>query len=188
MKRLMTEVVEQLAPQCFIDVFASYGVKLTPERRKAHTSLPPVEKNDEPRVAGIVGFTGQKMRGTFVFVASYEVIAAARPSELKKLTARTSSDWILVRDWAGELANQVVGRIKNRLRVFGVTLQVSTPTALSGPELRFAKPKAPATRAHVFLAAGTKTWCWFDAVYDPELEADVTGGDRAAAEGDIILF
>jgi chemotaxis protein CheX len=188
MKRLVSDLVSQLAPQAFVDVFATYNVQMVPDRRKTSaTPAPPVYKTDEPSVAGIVGFTGEKMRGTFVFVASFATIAAARPGGLKKLSTRSAGDWILIRDWAGELANQILGRIKNRLRGCGIALDVSTPTAMSGPELRIAMPKSEATRPYMFVADGEKAWFWFDAVYDAKLEA-ITAEGEAAAEGDVILF
>jgi hypothetical protein len=41
-----------------------------------------------------------------------------------------------VDDWARECANQLLGRVKNRLGARGVQMSVSTPTALRGFELK----------------------------------------------------
>ena len=84
-------------------------------------------------------------------------------------------------------SNQLVGRIKNRLVNFGVSLRVSTPTALSGSALAFATPTSRRTRPHVFAAGTDELWVFFDAIIEPELEL-IQQGDASAEEGDLILF
>jgi hypothetical protein len=93
----------------------------------------------------------------------------------------------MVRDWAAELANQILGRIKNRLRTFNVAVDVSTPTAFSGRALAFARPKSPTIRPFLFDAPAGQVWLWLDTVSDPTLVL-TPGGDAGAKEGDIILF
>jgi CheY-specific phosphatase CheX len=198
MNAVLSEVVEQLGPAALIDVFASYGLPVTvlkdkskpPVPTPAKTPIAPQMPPGEAMVAGVVGFTGVEMRGTLLLVSAFEVIAAARPPELRQrpLSKESFSDWILVRDWSGELANQVLGRIKNRLHRYGVTFDVSPPTALSGAALTFATPKGRSPQYHVFKTGDHKVWFCFDAIFDPGRKVSAEGAEGEAAEGKVILF
>jgi CheY-specific phosphatase CheX len=198
MKTVLSEVVAHLAPTAVIDVFGSYGMRVEP-LREGPKSLPPNAKKiliapkdapAEATVAGVVGFTGLAMRGTLLLATAFEVIAAARPGELRQrtLSKKSASDWILVRDWAGELANQVLGRIKNRLHRYGVSFDVSPPTALSGTALAFASPRGPAPQLHIFMAGEQQVRFCFDAIFDPGRKVSAEGPEGEASEGKVILF
>ena len=91
------------------------------------------------------------------------------------------------RDWAGELVNQVLGRVKNRMRAVGLTFDVSAPAALSGQALSFAKPKSEQTRPMLFDAHPDRVWFWLDAQWSSEVEPNVPPG-RQRKEGEVILF
>jgi CheY-specific phosphatase CheX len=198
MKTVLSEVIAQLAPTALIDVFASYGMRVVP-RKEGPRSLPPNARKilfapkdapAETTVAGVVGFTGLEMRGTLLLATAFEVIAAVRPRELRQraLSKNSASDWILVRDWSGELANQVLGRIKNRLHRYGVSFDVSPPTALSGAALAFATPRGPAPQLHLFTADEHQVRFCFDAIFDPGRQVTPDGPEGEAAEGKVILF
>lgn len=80
----------------------------------------------------IIGFGGRQLRGTVLLSASRDVLARSYP--VAKPGDAVSDDDL--RDWSGELVNQLAGRIKHRLLARGVTLEISTPIAVSGVELR----------------------------------------------------
>jgi len=188
MSGMLSEVLEQLAPAAVVDVFASYGVHFSERATPAvrGMSIPPrAPEAAGAMVAGVVGFTGSAIRGTLSIATTFDLIASARPVELRgrALSKDRSADWILVRDWAGELANQVIGRLKNRLRRFGVTFNVSPPAALSGPALTFAAPKAPSPQHRVFVAGHHKVWFCLDAFFDPTQKLAAPGAEPEAQEG-----
>jgi chemotaxis protein CheX len=198
MKTVLSEVVAHLAPTAVIDVFGSYGMLVEP-LREGPKSLPPnarkisIAPKDAPAeatVAGVVGFTCLAMRGTLLLATAFEVIAAARPGELRQrtLSKKSACDWILVRDWAGELANQVLGRIKNRLHRYSVSFDVSPPTALSGTALAFATPRGPAPQLYLFTAGQHEVRFCFDAIFDPGRQVSADGPEGEDAEGKVILF
>lgn len=140
-------------------------------------------------LAGMVGFTSESMRGTVMIASSFSLFARSRPAAVRDqpVSAYVARDWLFLRDWASEVTNQLVGRIKNRLVHFGVSLRVSTPTALSGSALAFATPSSKRTRPHVFKAGDDELWVFFDAIIEPDLELSPQD-DVAATEGDLILF
>ncbi len=188
MQRVLTDVLRELAPASLIQVFSAYGVSL---REQAVPDRFESISTNEAVAAGVVGFSGPSFRGTLIMAAPFELIAATRPvrARAEPLARNVSSDWILVRDWVGELANQVLGRIKNRLLTYGVTFEVSPPAALSGSALVFAAPKGPSPRVHTFVADARKVWFCFDSIYDSGrtvlLDANVESG---ASEGNLIEF
>jgi chemotaxis protein CheX len=193
MNRVLSEVLEQLAPSAVVDVFASYGATYKEQpapRPERNGPIVPKTMGGEAVVAGVVGFTGDTMRGTLLLAATFHVIANARPADLRKrpLSHDSASDWILVRDWAGELANQVLGRIKNRLHRYQVVFDVSPPTAFSGAALTFAAPRGPSPRHHVFTSGKDTIWFCFDALFDPVRRVSTDGAESEAAEGKVILF
>lgn len=194
MTHFVSEMLERVAPQACVEVFGSYGVTLTqiPQSAPRGMSIPPLDTapaKTSAAVAGFIGFSGPKMRGSVLIASTFNVVARARPAALKvrPLSSGSSSDWILVRDWAAELVNQVLGRIKNRLHSVNVTLDVSTPAALSGKALAFAKPKSSQTKPILFDAHPDQIWFWFDALWTEDL-APSPGQAEGAKEGDVILF
>ena len=194
MTQFVSDTLERVAPEAVIDVFASYGVALTrvPLSEPRLTLIPPLSADGgsaAPSVAGFIGFSSPAVRGAVLLASTFDVIARARPPAARKkaLSAHSSSDWILARDWAGELVNQVLGRIKNRMRSVGFTFDVSAPAALSGQALSFAKPKSERTRPVLFKAHPDSVWFWLDALWSSEVEP-TPGPAGQRKEGDVILF
>jgi chemotaxis protein CheX len=141
-------------------------------------------------LAGIIGFTSQSMRGTLTVVSSFALFSRSRPegARSQQLSGGTARDWLYLRDWASELTNQLMGRLKNRLAGFGLKLSVSTPTALSGAALAFGTPASKRAVGHRFVSGTDELWVFFDAVTDGDLVLVPQDGDGPAAEGDVILF
>ena len=106
-------VVDSIVVGCTEELFAAYGVRLA--RRQAPSP------GEEVIFVGVVGFTSEVMRGALLLAPTRTPLARSYkggPCEL--------------RDWAGELANQLLGRIKNRLFTYGVEISVSTPVVIKG--------------------------------------------------------
>jgi chemotaxis protein CheX len=194
MTQVVADELARLAPEAVSEVFASYAIALSrvPLVESRMTSIPPLSaagRSGEATVAGFIGFSAPAVRGAVLLASTFNVIARARPPEARKrvLSSSSSSDWILVRDWAGELVNQVLGRVKNRMRAVGLTFEVSAPAALSGQALSFAKPKSEQTRPMLFDAHPDRVWFWLDAQWSSEVEPVVPPG-RQRKEGEVILF
>jgi CheY-specific phosphatase CheX len=180
-------VLERLVSEACVELFSSCGL---PVRR---TAVPPsAAQPDAFDVAGVIGFLAEHLRGTLVLASTFQTVAASRPHELKRQTPSPGSaaDWIIVRDWAAELVNQLLGRVKNRLVIFGVDLRVSTPTALSGRALAVTSGRKSALPPFVYQGGGHELWVWFDADMAPAFELGERrhGGPEAAKEGEILLF
>lgn len=128
-------------------------------------------------LCGVIGFTAKQMRGALVLASTNEPLERTSPDE------STSH-----RDWICELANQLLGRVKNQLLNRHVQIFASTPVALRGDHL------SPVLQqrlvAELFTASGGIVCVWMDCEFDPGFELpDTTVEDAAPVpEGDMLLF
>jgi CheY-specific phosphatase CheX len=155
---IITEAVRSL--------FASRGME---------ARLRPVELDATPTSCDMVcsiGFTSDIMRGCLVLAMPSSLVLATLPPEA------TSSD--AASDWLGELSNQLLGRIKNRLIPYGVAFALSTPSVVVGERLFRRPSKIPVAVAHVFDSSVGTACIWFDAEVGPD-----TG---VVSEGGVALF
>ena len=141
-------------------------------------------------IAGLVGFTSEKISGSLLVATSFEVCSMTRPLEVRSehLSAANEADWLKVRDWAAELANQLAGRIKSRLFALDVNLRVTIPTALSGNDLAMATPKSAHTKPIVFAHPAGEVWVRWDAILDPDLMLSPSREGSSMKEGEVLLF
>jgi CheY-specific phosphatase CheX len=84
----------------------------------------PWVETDEVLYSGVMGFIGEHIRGTCLLAAPTVTILASAPENARS------------RDWVGELANQLVGRLKSKLLARGTTIALTTPIVLSGVRLQ----------------------------------------------------
>lgn len=156
--------ISELAREACIDLFATYGVDV--EVAAAG------ESPDASWRCGLLGFSGDRARGSIVLVASPAILAGSSPLSDPH------------RDWVGELANQLVGRLKNHLLRYDVEISLGTPTVLGG---------------HT-VTPGAETEClWFDGPHggvrlsldvelDGELVEPIDLGPPGLLEGEMMLF
>jgi chemotaxis protein CheX len=118
-------VLASLLVQMCRDMFASNGE--TFEERSAAEA--PAQR--ESLLAACIGLSGTTVRGALVVVARRAFFKLTYPAELG--VPKNDDD---VADWAGEVANQLLGRIKNRLSTYGLDFTTSTPTVVRGDRLQ----------------------------------------------------
>ncbi len=137
-------------------------------------------------VAGTIGFTSPELRGALLMTARCDVLASSWPAELRDRVP-TERD---VYDWTGELVNQLLGRVKNAMVPFGLAIEQSTPTVVSGRRLHRAPASTNVARSYLFEACGNSIAIYFDAVAAPGFTWSEPHGDspKAIAEGDVQLF
>ncbi len=137
-------------------------------------------------VASSVGFTGPEIRGALLMTTRKDIVELAWPSELRHQSP-TERD---VCDWAGELVNQLVGRVKNGLVPFGLVLEQSTPTVVTGWHIHRTPAMTAIARRYLFDAGRGSMVLYFDGAV-PEDFALVRSADESllsAVEGDVQLF
>jgi len=160
--------VGSLAASACSELFGAYGVEL-----KATGSN--WELSDEPVLSGVMGFVGARLRGTCLLAGAAGPLSASCPAGGR------------VRDWIGELTNQLVGRIKTKLLTRGVEVALTTPIILSGARLQ------PVPRGDllptVFSSSSGAVLVWIEAEAAGEVEFGSEHPLRpTGGEGDILLF
>lgn len=164
------EVIDQTVTSSCTSLFADYSLPL--ERIDLQTQ----PEKFEIVYCGIVGFTGDQMRGALLLATSAEPLGRTLPSTDASL-----------REWIAELSNQLLGRIKNRLVAHGVTLHMSTPTVLRGQHM--APVSATPLIPYTFSSGGGIVCVWVDAEMVPGVDlTQVTGEAEVISEGSGFLF
>jgi CheY-specific phosphatase CheX len=149
-------------------LFATYGIELVS-----------VDQNVRPPIsfvtAGVLGFTGPAVRGSLVIALTTGLAEQTNP-----MGASGNP-----RDWVGELANQLLGRIKLALLDHGLDIYLNLPAVLKGEHL------APIPRREVqpmaFQATEGMVGVWIEIEEREGASAERASGDRAKL-GEAIFF
>jgi CheY-specific phosphatase CheX len=164
------EIIELLACEACISLFSDYSLEL---RRVETVSW---ATDTELLFCVVVGFTGDQIRGSILLATTREPLGRTAPVNDTSF-----------REWIAELANQLLGRIKNKLVRRGVVLHVSTPVVLRGVHL------TPLTRTDlkpiVFDCDDGCVCVWLDAELVKGVDLTVIHEDAGViVEGDGLLF
>jgi hypothetical protein len=158
--------IEAVVTECCLDLFSHYGVAIVPvtdDRCDANLAF-----------CGVIGFTGNDLRGSLLLACSREPLSLG------------GDDVRAIRDWLAELANQMLGRIKNRLLTLGTVIYCSTPIILRGEHLA---PLDDQPKPQLFRAAGGIVSVWFDVDQLTDLVlAETPDASATAREGEALLF
>lgn len=98
---------------------------------------------------GLIGFGGSQMKGMLVIQCSPLFLKKSHPSVAMGIPVLDAD----LDDWLGEIANQVLGRLKNLLLAFEVKLELSTPSVISGESLNIKNGQDNCTYTSQFLVA-----------------------------------
>jgi CheY-specific phosphatase CheX len=142
---------------------------------------------DPKQVVAFMGFTGDVLRGTIAVVAPLELIRTAYP-----LPLNDAARWELEAfDWAGEIANRLLGRIKLQLVPKGVSIEASTPRVMAGEQLHVTRSTHGTVCSTCFPVADSWVRVWFDAISAENRPLFVQADARVVnlpPEGDVLLF
>lgn len=137
------------------------------------------------QVAGIVGFTGSGLGGMLAIRATSDTVRRWLP-----VAPPAGADDAALGDWIAEIANQLIGRTKNKLLRYGASLEITPPTQARADELLvLGCERARTTWISMSTTVGL-ILVMFELRVDPGLELHhVAGCDAVAvAEGDLMLF
>jgi len=164
--------IDNLVYDCSRELFAAYTLDMHPRSRHDFPA------SEELALCGVMGFGGKQMRGALVLATTREALEQTNPGNFGSQ-----------RDWVCELANQLVGRVKNRLLLLGVEILLATPAGLSGENLcpTPAKLRSP----QIFAAARGFACVWIDCEFADGFELPAVppaGIEAPVAEGDTVMF
>lgn len=167
---------------CTHAIFEQYGIALhEPPDLTSAEPVPPGES-----FAGTLGYVGENVRGALTIMTTADVLSQSLAPELRRADA--------MRDFAGELVNMLLGRLKNQLVRAGASFEVATPVTAHGYELRLAMAPGAIARSHLFDSSFGPIHVRLDAVFGPgfSLLADdeqaLAANDDNVVEGEMLLF
>src|SRR5687768_11436196 len=108
----MRGAIDSLAQGSLVDLFAAYDVALAPVPR-----IPGHLPTDLPQITAAIDFTREAER------SEPGQLTLSLPPGVLDLMHRAEAETLAV-DWARELANQLLGRLKNRLLQLSVRLRL----------------------------------------------------------------
>ena len=94
-------------------------------------------------------------------------------------------------DWCGELANQLLGRLRNRLLDYQVSINMTLPVVISGGRFALPAKTRPITRYFSFVSDWGRLFVRLEAELSPEVELvrlASTEEGRVLDEGELLLF
>lgn len=167
--------------ECCAELFGSCGIGV------ACLADDAMNPDAEAALAALIGFAGPRARGNLLICAPLALLERSHP-----LAPQPPDEpaWDLA-DWMGELANQLLGRVKNRLVSYGLFVSMSTPTCLRGRRLH-SRPSSRGLSEQLLFQTelGAKLYVHFNAVLDrtfvfPERPLEHV---RCRREGELELF
>jgi CheY-specific phosphatase CheX len=173
-------------------LFASSLRESTGELLDSYHTVPsalPPRRHDvgrEDLCIASVGFTGADVRGSLVIMAADEVLAASLSG-----VARDEATDELFADWAAELANQLCGRLKNKLLRQGVLVTISVPSVLrASGAVHHSRPRPIGVGTSHSFSSGTSGFTVsLDVLLAPAFIAGPAPVDgTVAAEGELVFL
>ena len=169
-------IIDIIVQRATIDLFGSYGMAIAP------SSGPDTKKTPYYDYLALVNFSSAQFRGSLTFSASPATLGAMKKDLVTTLAQR---------DWTRELANQLMGRIKNKLIRYQLTLEATLPqivdcrTYATSPAVRGRSSLKEVI--YVFRTVGSDVFVTLYSDYRDENLA-LSNTVFAAQEGDVIIF
>lgn len=166
--------IDSLVQGSLVELFQAYSVALAPQPRSAREPLPkPAE------ICAVIGFN----HGTPKRAGKLTLSLSAPVLGLMKVELGSTRQV----DWARELCNQLMGRIKNRMLQFNVRLQAGLPSSIDRKLLEEQQRGAPPARAYLGRTLRGDVLVTLDGM-PHEAELVYVGPSVVANEGETIFF
>ncbi len=166
-------IIEEIVSHACVGLFADYDVAFEPRVGHGAPSC--------PEVAGIIGFSAPSFRGSVLIGAPIKTLLAC------SCVQGIDIDPL---DWAGEIANQLLGRIKTGLMDYGVDIQLATPVSVCGGDLQVHTNETGEIWSLVFDTPFGQSLVHLSGECAPELRLERSHGIErtSAVEGELMFF
>jgi hypothetical protein len=165
------QVFDELIVQCVTELFRARNIELEPGPEQTS----PIE------YAAIIGFASDEVRGMLGL--------GMQESSLQKFALKTTT-LPNCEDWLGESVNQLLGRFKNKLMGYNVTVSLALPTVLRGIQLHFLATGTAGLWTYSFESESGSVCAWLDVRHAPNFVLGPTSDPKmqGAPEGELLLF
>jgi hypothetical protein len=164
--------------RCLSDLFSELGVHAE--------HLPGVgpSTSQGESMAAFSGFASSDLRGSFALIGPRAVFSRLHPLP-PNVSPRDMADW------ACELVNQAIGRYRNQLLGYGVSLALGVPQSALGEQVRLSSSLRPGRKPIAFSIEGMILEGWLEVNLRPGFELPETPSEEKAAafrEGSLVFF
>lgn len=169
-----TALVDGLILDITRALFGSYGARLELDGSPAQKTL------ETANFVTVIGFSSRTFNGSLLLALPRGLVEHTLPAAGAGLA-----------DWCGELGNQLLGRLKNRLIDFQVSLNMTLPVVISGGRFALPARTRPITRYFCFVSDWGKFFVRLEAELGPNVELvreRRNEGDAVLEEGQLLLF
>jgi hypothetical protein len=169
-------ILNDFLRDCCLELMTDYGLPATLQA-DPNPTLPPTVL-----ATAAIDFSGRDLNGTICLRMTRSVVLATYRAALDTIIQPDSAE---AADWTCELVNQLIGRLKNKLRLYQVSFNVNSPRLL---------PSMPATELdsglrHRFSCDGGRFAGYLDVSIAPGLVLAPSAPEAALPdEGDVVLF
>jgi CheY-specific phosphatase CheX len=148
------------------------------------TTRSPSEGSVAParQLVSVIGFSGSQAKGALMLRAPISFFVDTHPFAKKGAELPYEE----LTDWAGELANQLLGRLKNKVVAQGVSFDLSTPTTISGENMLDAGP--PRDDLTTIRMTFGRIQVRLDFALRPGVEVQASPSSTSVSEGEAMLF
>jgi hypothetical protein len=171
-------MLEGILSDVVLEFFDSYGVPCSPRR-----ALDAESGEAGTELGSMISIRGGKTHGGLAFVAPMGLVASLIP-----VPHRSESPEMAARDWCLEMANQLLGRLKNKLAAYSLTFDIGTPVCFSGRSIRLVFLPDAEGVALTFIVASHEFRVYLDWSFETGALPVKSGRIRIAAEGEVFLF
>ncbi len=167
------EIIDEIVTACALELFGPHDTEVA----RGDKRLDPHE------YVSVIGFYGSSMHGALGLGDDRGVIGLMMNGPTGDFCQRS-----LAEDWVGETANQLLGRIKNKLLAYDVTVGLGVPMVLRGVEVHLATSTSDVWHYRFVCPQGGLT-VWFDCRMDEALVLERSEApDLVAREGELTMF
>lgn len=155
-------------------LFENYGVKLDLDGSSISKMLPEVE------LISTIGFSSPMLSGSLLLAMPNSVLQQTLPTPDANLA-----------DWSGELANQLLGRLKNQLLNYEVAINLALPVVVFGSDFSLPTKTRRLMRNFSFVSEAGRMFIRTEIELSPSIElVRQTGVGQTAGidEGELLFF
>lgn len=167
----------EIFERCTGELLTSLGVKF--EQVDAETKA----QEESGAIAAFSGFGNDDVRGSYALVGSSNLFSRLHPLP-PSVTPRDLADW------ACEVVNQVVGRFRNRLATYGVSLTISVPQSAVASQIRVSSSLHSNRKPIAFMVEGMLLEGWIELEIKPgfNLPPEPLEQESVLDEGAMVIF
>jgi len=151
------------------------------------SAKPMVAPSRDAGMCSVLSATGEGIKLLSVLQPELRLLTALYPGDNSTLSREQ------IEDWCGEINNQLVGRLKNKLLDRGCEVTLGLPSLVVGKELSTGRARDASVEQLHFGTDGGSLWALHQIQLDPEfalqpLSSSVAANSDIMREGELSLF